>query len=1122
MKYVIKLSLILLLASTIVFAGDSKRPAYWENAFWVVFDSQLGEVQLRSTENGYSFGIASVDARLANTDVKRVVKEVPGATERDVYGGVDFRNVYRVELNSSENLESLIDDFNRDPNIFLAERIPIYYPEEIVPYIPNDPYYSNEWHLEKIQASMAWGMWQGATPGSDTVVVAILDSGVDWDHPDLVNNLWQNLGEDADGDGHTIEFVGGQWVLDPGDLNGVDDDDWDNDPNSYVDDLIGWDFVGSTLGNTNPDNDPHSSPSPGFQGMLMHGTHVAGTVSPTANNGIGVVGPAFQARIMSIKLAYDDDTNNVPGVYSSPACYIYAARAGAHVLNCSFGGTGYSIVVQNAINLAHDTYNAIIVAAAGNDNVNLQNQHHYPSDYNNVISVAALNNNDTKASFSNYGPTVDISAPGVNIWSTVYKNVSGGYQGTWSGTSMAAPVVAGCFGLLKAFFPTKSISWLEQRLLDAADPIDQSNPNYQGWLGSGRVNIYNAIAQGILPNISYKTHALQIVGDLDGKLNPGETAYMRVTLQNAAGWNNAANVTAVLRSPTGDLHISDSLASYGNIGPGSIGINIADRFEFTVDSAAQVGQVPVEVLVKANQDSSVAYDITLSFMLDVSIDQVGWPQPCGENQSAPAVVDLNNDGQKEIIATSIDKKVYGWKADGTPLNGFPVETTGQITGSPAIGNLDSDSDLEIVVAGKGMHVYVLKADGSVELDYNVGAAVWGSPSLADLDSDGSLEIVFGDFNGTLHAIEADGTPLSGFPLALGATHRILSGVAIGDITGDAIPEICFGSFNGDVYAIDAASASPLAGFPVNIGARSEGAPVLADVDGNGPRTKEIVISAINGKIAWIDASGQINATATIGGAVKNSLSLADLNGDGSLEVLATSSDNALYAFAPDGTLLTGFPVQTGGTLTGSAAVADVDNDGQPEIAFSSGDANVYLVKSDGSNFVNFPVPFGAPVRSTPTFADVDGDGDIELCAGGSDKFVILDIPENGTTDGYWFTLQGNYRRTGDYGDVVTGISHYGEGNLPVNFNLMQNFPNPFNPSTTIRFALPQTEEVVLQVYNALGQRVRVLVRQRMEAGTHQIFWNGKDDAGQAVSSGIYYYQIKAGDFSQTRKMLFLK
>ncbi len=1112
--------LILLLAlSNWAMAQLEAGVDYSNRYFWIVFHPALDNIEIQQVDGKIRSGYSSVDALFDRFRVKQVVPEVPFAQPWDRDGDIKFSNVFRVEVEPTDNILQIIEKFNDDPYLVLAEAIPIYYPEEVTPYIPNDPYFSSEWHLTKIQAHYAWGMWEGATPGSDTVVVAIIDTGVDWNHPDLIQNLWNNLGEDANGNGKTVIWNGSSWEFDPGDVNGVDDDG-----NGYIDDFVGWDFCGSTTGNFQPDNDPHSSPYQGFMGMLMHGTHVAGTASPTTDNGTGVAGPGFQAKLMAIKVAFDDDINNTPGVYATAATYLYAARSGAHVINCSFGGPGYSGIIQSAINTAHDVYGSIIVAAAGNDNQNNQYNHHYPSDYQNVIAVAALNSGDQKASFSNYGTPIDISAPGVNIWSTVYQNVGSGYQGAgWSGTSMASPVVAGSIALLKAFYPTRSNSWLEQRIIDSADPIDDYNPSYVGMLGSGRVNLYAAIAQGIYPNITFQNYSVQVVGQEGGDLSPGQTANLRVTLRNENGWHVATNVQAVLRSQNSGIIVLDSTATFPDISGGSIGINLVDVFQIQVDSSATIGSLPMELYVTANQDSAYPYDVTLNFDIEISINQAGWPQTnTGTILHSPVVWDMDDDGANEVVANSGNGNVYAWELDGTMMSGFPYATGAQIISAPAVGDVDGDGHPEIVVTTKGNHLYVIQHTGLAELDYDAGEQLWGTPGLFDLDGDGDLEIVFGTFSGKLRVIQHDGADYGNFPVDLGLSHRILGGVAIGDVNDDGVEDLVFGTFNGDVYAISSGDASILTGFPVNVGARVESAPVIADLDQGGSNGVRIAVTSLAKNLTILDGQGNTVGQYSYGGSIIATPAVVDLDQDGNLDLVFGCTDNKLYAVDMNGNSLSGFPIATGNDIRSSASVADIDNDGSPEIAFASTDGKLYLVHADGSAFTGFPINVVGLLSATPTIADLDEDGDLELLLGTPSSLNIYDVPGSGTAENYWNTLQGNYHRTSNYADVVTGI-HYGEPAQTVqDFTLLQNYPNPFNPVTEIRYYLPTTSRVQLTVYNLLGQKVRTLVQTSQQPGWHHVQWNGRNDLGQKVSSGVYIYKMTAGRYQAVRKMILMK
>ncbi|MEA5523368.1 S8 family peptidase, partial [Limnoraphis robusta] len=261
---------------------------------------------------------------------------------------------------------------------------------------PDDPSYSQLWGLNntgqtggRVDADIdAPEAWDYTTGGS--VVVGVIDTGVDWSHPDLAANMWRNTGEIAN--------------------NGIDDDG-----NGYVDDYYGYDFV-------NNDGNPYDD--------HYHGTHVAGTIAASGDNGTGVTGVAWTAEIMALKFLSSSGSGTT---YNAIRAVEYATQMGADITNNSWGGGGYSSGLRDAIAAAGNA-GSVFIAAAGNNSTNNDSSPHYPSNYNpsNVISVASTDHNDSLSWFSNYGRTsVDLAAPGSSIYSTSPGN---GYR-TLSGTS---------------------------------------------------------------------------------------------------------------------------------------------------------------------------------------------------------------------------------------------------------------------------------------------------------------------------------------------------------------------------------------------------------------------------------------------------------------------------------------------------------------------------------------------------------------------------------------------------------------------------------------------------------------------------------------------------------------
>ncbi len=310
---------------------------------------------------------------------------------------------------------------------------------------PNDPYYATYAvrYLAPLGVEDAWGM----TQGDPRVVVAVIDTGVDCAHPDLQGACWRNEDEVPD--------------------NGIDDDG-----NGYVDDVAGWNF-------------PQRSPN--VFDVHYHGTHVAGIVAARANNGIGIVGIAPRVTIMPLVIF---QPRGVGTYFDLIRAIFYAVDNGAQVINMSLGATSYSLGEALAVRYAEE-HGVVVVAAAGNTG---RNVNFYPAAHPTVIAVAALTASGEPARFSNWGNFIDVAAPGVSIMSTI----PGGRYGVLSGTSMAAPHVAGLAALLLSRNPRLSPAavraTIERTAEDQAGPSLVDPPGRDVHYGYGRIHVARALA----------------------------------------------------------------------------------------------------------------------------------------------------------------------------------------------------------------------------------------------------------------------------------------------------------------------------------------------------------------------------------------------------------------------------------------------------------------------------------------------------------------------------------------------------------------------------------------------------------------------------------------------------
>ncbi len=242
---------------------------YRDDALLFCLKPEYQQLNIQKTSDGIIVDLDVLDNFFNSVHIKKLEPWLPGATAEDYRGDVFLNRIYRLTLDENErqSIDLIRNQIDGLSVIHSTELDPI----RKLSYIPNDPQYNQQWFLSQINANDAWEFWDfngGEIPGNSSVILSSVDLGVNWKHADLVGNIWQNLGEDADGDGQTIIYSGGQWIYDPDDLNGFDDDNWDNNLSTHIDDLIGWDVSESSYGDNDPDP-PHS-------GGWSHGTHVAG------------------------------------------------------------------------------------------------------------------------------------------------------------------------------------------------------------------------------------------------------------------------------------------------------------------------------------------------------------------------------------------------------------------------------------------------------------------------------------------------------------------------------------------------------------------------------------------------------------------------------------------------------------------------------------------------------------------------------------------------------------------------------------------------------------------------------------------------------------------------------
>ena len=478
-----------------LFAAD-----FSENAGTAIFKLKP-EYRAALQKSNNRTGIASIDEKLQKLQVSSLRhKFIISPQKREE---CELSLIFEVQ--SSYPPQAVVNLLSSDPFVQYAEVI---YPDAVFA-IPNDEHYAESLYFASLEAEAAWDIHQGEN-GTSPVIIALVDTGCRWTHPDLAENIWQNLVEDANHNGYTIYYNGSTWVMDTGDLNEIDDDG-----NGKIDDLIGWDFMLTSSGGES--NNPYESSG--------HGTTVSGIASARTNNTIGVSSLAWNLTIMPVSCSYPGSSS----IYNGYQGIIYAAENGADIINCSWGGTTYSQAYQEVINYAY-SLGSVIVAAAGNSNNTIPV---YPAAYKNVLAVAALQNNGVKSSISSYGSFVDVGSPTGSIGTVT----ASGYTTVSNATSYASPIASSLAGLIKSYLPDISQNDLLNRINGSCDDVDANNPGKENLLGEGKLNARRALQEdNPLPDEEIRLTLIENRGATDANGNlavePGETFSVNLLLHS--------------------------------------------------------------------------------------------------------------------------------------------------------------------------------------------------------------------------------------------------------------------------------------------------------------------------------------------------------------------------------------------------------------------------------------------------------------------------------------------------------------------------------------------------------------------------------------------------------------
>ncbi len=901
---------------------------------------------------------------------------------KDAFG---LDRIFALRLDSSADILDLVGQYKGDKNIEYAEPNYIAHTKSI----PNDPLYSNQWAHSNMQSADGWSI----ETGTSSVVISIIDTGVDYNHEDLARNIWVNRGEDINHNG----------VVDPGDFNGIDDDG-----NGYVDDIRGYDFVNleqygyQSYCNTSEDCIEEDNNQMDFNG---HGTHVSGIAAAVSNNNVGIAGTCWNCKIMPLRAGWSDVNGFGSLLYTDiiQAIY-YAANNGAKVINMSFGG-GNSQAQKDALDYAYNQ-GIVLVAAAGNDISNLKS---YPAGLDNVVSVSAINSDNSPAWFTNYGSWVDIAAPGVSILSTLPNN----NYASWSGTSMATPYVAGLAGLVLS--KNQNLTNEQVRNVLRTGVIDPNSANK--YVGNGIVNIFKALQINSVP-------VANLSSSLDDLILSGNKT---INIIGTAGGNNFTNY--ILEYGQGAYPTNWLLVSQGSssVSSGLLGI-------FNTNVVPQIDGYTFRLKSRDNLGGDSIDKVFLS--IDKNLKE-GWPYLLSESQTAfvgsltPAVGDVDKDGTQDIIIHALTGE-YVFDGSGNLKSGWPTPFhnpsywTNAQTPSASVSDLDGDGNKEVITTLRDYYLYNIPSDRSY--CFNVYSSVgqfkegWPrgcnqdintvndganfAPIISDLNNDGRMELIGVSYSyqgrsTKIQVFNSDGSYFMNWPYEFPGGDVLHGGydlyghetLAVADVDRDGKKEIIgiFRKSDTDTKYLFIWNYNGFlkTGYPVKIFEQWEsarGGVILADI--NNDEEEEIGLT-IYGKLVYLNLDGSIVNGWPIGfydQFIAPALTVGDLDRDGNLETVFGTVGipgefdiNSVNVIKSNGENMAGWPKELNHeSVWSQATIGDVNGDGYPDVLISTTGGNVYAWNKDGSLIQGFPKKMMGSSESGVAIGDVDGDGKVEI------------------------------------------------------------------------------------------------------------------------------------------------
>ncbi len=948
----------------------------------------------------------------------------------------------------SKNVEALAAALEKNPNIEYVE------PNYVLRLVatPNDTSFGLLWGLKNtgqsiggspgfpgshINAEAAWNV----TTGSASIVVGVVDTGVDYNHPDLAANIWNNPG----GKGNVTCAAG----------------------------THGFNAITKTC-------DPHDN--------HYHGTHVSGTIGGVGNNSLGVAGVNWTTSIMGLKFLDADGYGTTANAIAAIDFAVQAKIDGVNVrvLSNSWGGGYFSKSLLDAINKANE-HDILFVASAGNDSSNNDFYPKYPANYAtpNMISVAATTNTDGIAYFSSYGPTtVHLGAPGVDVYST-FPGASYGYL---SGTSMAAPHVAGVAALILASTPALTTAEVKSEILDNTDPLSSLSGKT---ITGGRLNAAKAIGAPLGPDFSITT------SPSTRTVVRGNSTTYTITITPSAGFTGSVALS-VSGLPSG---------SSSSFSPSSA--TTTSTLTLNIGASSPTGNYP---LVISGIADGIAHATVANVSVVTTAPVVGCPSfnaridYSAAGAAALAAGDFNRDGIVDLaVANVTGKTVATLRGNGTSFLSAVYHEVGTAPIAVTTSDFNGDGKTDIAVANSGSNdvsILLGTGDGAFQsaVHYSAGVSPF-SVAAGDFDGDGKIDLAVannGSSNVSILKGAGDGTFQSAVNYGTGSGPFW---VAIGDFDSDGRNDLAVANYNAGKVSILPGNGDGTFGAAVDL--TVGGAPSSVAIgDFNADGALDLAVSNYtSNNIGVLTGNGDGTFDAAVNyatGTGPYSVSAGDIDGDGKLDLVTASSSGpvSLLRGNTNGTFAAATQY-VAGTNPNQAIIADLNRDGKADIAVANPtSANVSVLFNSSVCALNcgtWAAAVDYAAGTTPdalAAADFNGDGRIDLAI--ADKSANDVSVKLGNGDGT-FTAGGNYAAgddpdaliAGDFngdGTVDLAVANNGSGNVSIligngdgSFQTAANYGAGTNPRSVAAGDVNGDGRLDLVVANGGSNNVSVLL-----------------------------------------------